>query len=111
MADFADAISKLCAANSSITGASFADLDGAEIALAPKSRAENLKACAAFTGIALRRMGDHARTLTLNATEGSMVGIRVGSGYQLVVTVKAGASTAGVCAAAQSAARELKAGI
>jgi hypothetical protein len=111
MADFAAAISKLRAANSSITGATFADLDGADIALEPKSRAENLKACAAFAGIALRRMANHAQALTLNATGGSMIGIRIGKGYQLVITVEAGAATADVCAAARTTARELKAGI
>jgi len=111
MADFAATISKLCAENGSITGATFADLDGSDIALAPKDRAENLKVCAAFAGIALRRMANHAQALTLNASGGSMVGIRVGQSYQLVVTVAAGAATADVCAAARTAARELKAGI
>ncbi len=111
MADFAAAISKLCADNSSITGATFADLDGSDIALEPKDRAENLKTCAAFAGIALRRMSNHAQALTLNASNGSMVGIRVGQGYQLVITVAAGAATADVSAAARTTARELKAGI
>lgn len=111
MADFAAAISKLCANNASITGATFADLDGSDIALEPKDRAENLKACAAFAGIALRRMSNHAQALTLNASKGSMVGIRVGQDYQLVITVAAGAATADVCAAARTTARELKAGI
>ena len=111
MADFAAAISKLCAAHDSITGATFADLDGSEIALEPKSRKENLRACSAFAGIALRRMAKHAQALTLTATKGSMIGVRVGDGYQLVITVRAGAATADVCAAARSTARELKAGI
>lgn len=100
MADvFQETMSKLVAEVPGVTGAAFTDLDGEEIAVHPKARREELRLCAAYQGIALRRLASAeqkagrggVRSLTVRGAGGVVVTLKVGDQYQLLV--QAGGAT------------------
>lgn len=112
MADvFHDAITKLVSEVPGVTGAAFTDLDGEEIAIHPKARREELRLCAAYQGIALRRLAaaeqksGHAelRSLTVHGASGYVVTLKVGDQYQLLVQAGATALPARLLSAARRA--------
>lgn len=113
---FTDAISKLVSDCPGVSGAAFTDLDGEEIAIHPHGRREELRLCAAYGGIALRRLGTAeeragrvgVRTLVLHGTEGALVTLKVGDQYQLVVSLAPHVPPARVVAAARSAVETLE---
>ncbi|MBU0550735.1 hypothetical protein KKF91_02875 [Myxococcota bacterium] len=103
MADpFITAISSLMARHAGIKAAIFADLDGESIALEPPSAKDSLILCAAYGGIALRRLAlaeqrvgrAPVRQVQLNATEGSLLSYRVGDAYQLLLMLAPHSPTA-----------------
>lgn len=117
MADvFQDAITKLVSEVPGVTGAAFTDLDGEEIAIHPKARREELRLCAAYQGIAMRRLaGAEAkagraplRSLTVQGSKGFLVTLKVSDQYQLLVQVGGGAVPARVLSAARRAVEVLE---
>lgn len=113
---FTDAISKLVTDCPGVSGAAFTDLDGEEIAIHPRARREELVLCAAYGGIALRRLNaveekagrGGVRTLVLHGTSGSLVTLKVADEYQLVVSVSPETAPARVVAAARAAVETLE---
>jgi predicted regulator of Ras-like GTPase activity (Roadblock/LC7/MglB family) len=113
---FTDAISKLVTDCPGVSGAAFTDLDGEEIAIHPRARREELRLCAAYGGIALRRLNAAeersgragVRTLILHGTDGSLLTLKVGDQYQLVVSVARDTAPARVVAAARAAVETLE---
>ncbi len=98
MADpFHEALSDLVERCPVITGAVFADLDGEDIAV--HGDRDTLRLCAAYSGIALRRLtAAEERTgrqavqhLVLHGSKSELVSLRVGDAYQLVVALAPGA--------------------
>jgi len=94
MADaFTEALSGLVDRCSGISGAAFTDLDGEDIA--HHGDRENLRLCAAYGGIALRRLTTaEARSgrgpinhVVLHGTTGGLVAMKVGDEYQLVLSL------------------------
>lgn len=117
MADvFHDAIIKLVSEIPGVTGAAFTDLDGEEIAIHPKARREELRLCAAYQGIALRRLAaaeakagrGGMRSLTVRGGQGFVVTLKVGDQYQLLVQAGATTVPARVLSAARRAAEVLE---
>ena len=108
---FKDAITELFSASEAITGVGFTDLDGEDIAVTPRAEREALRMCAAYGGIALRRLsGTEKRAgrgpikhITLTGQTGAFVTLAVGEEYQLVVTVADGAHPGQVAFEAQKA--------
>lgn len=102
-----------------VKGVAFTDLDGEDIALMPRSARETLRLCAAYNGIALRRLttaegkdGKGAiQHLVVRGETGTVLSLKVGEGYQLVVRVEGLAPTGGVLSAARVAAKDLEAQI
>ncbi len=97
MADpFNDALTNLMEACPGVSSATFADLDGEDIAANPRSERDMLRLCAAYGGIALRRLSateaeegrGRIRKLALYGTEGHFLTVRVGDDYQLVMMLK-----------------------
>ena len=90
---FAQSVDALVEAFAGVKGAAFTDLDGEDIALCPKAAREELRLCAAYGGIALRRLTSSAATvgrapvdfIVIRGTGGAVLALRVGDDYQLVV--------------------------
>ena len=101
-ADFQGTIRALIDENPQVVSAMFADLDGAEIAAYPTSARETLKHCAAYGGIALRRLTvaerlagrDAVKELTLQGPKGAFIAVSIGTQYQFVATLRGPISTA-----------------
>ena len=117
MADvFHDVITKLVSEVPGVTGAAFTDLDGEEIAIHPKARREELRLCAAYQGIALRRLAaaelksgrGAMRSLTVHGAEGTVVTLKVGDQYQLLIQATATTWPIRVLSAARRAAEVLE---
>lgn len=115
---FSDAIAGLLKDCPGVVGAAFTDLEGQEIALLPKSEKETLRLCAAYGGIAMRRLNtaETAETgqidhLILQGDKGSVVTVRVADEYQLIVSVGPETPSAHVVTAAHKAARLIEANI
>lgn len=94
MADpFTDALSGLVERCPGIQGAAFTDLDGEDIA--HHGDRENLRLCAAYGGIALRRLSTAEervgrgpiKHVVLHGTKGGLVALKVGDEYQLVLSL------------------------
>lgn len=107
MADlFTDALGDLVGRCPGISGAAFTDLDGEDIA--HHGDRENLRLCAAYGGIALRRLSAaEARSgrgpinhVVLHGTAGGLVALSVGDEYQLVISLDDGTTPARVVTAA-----------
>lgn len=99
-----------------VQGVAFTDLDGEDIALMPRDARETLRLCAAYNGIALRRLST-AETkagrggiehLVVRGETGSVLSLKVGEEYQLVVRVEGQGPTGGVLSAARAAAKALE---
>lgn len=79
-----------------VTGAAFTDFDGEEIALHPKSMQDELRMCAAYGGIAIRRLslaeskdnGGTVDAFVARWTGRTVISRRVGDHYQLVVSLE-----------------------
>ncbi|MCB9538468.1 MAG: hypothetical protein H6704_19625 [Myxococcales bacterium] len=90
---FAQALDDLMQRCPSVRGAAFTDLDGEEIALEPSSARETLRLCAAYGGIALRRLSTAESAagrgpihqVALRGSTGAFVTLKVGEEYQLVL--------------------------
>jgi predicted regulator of Ras-like GTPase activity (Roadblock/LC7/MglB family) len=117
MADvFQTTIAKLVDDVPGVTGAAFTDLDGEEIAIHPKARREELRLCAAYQGIAVRRLAGveqkagrgGLRSLTVHGTQGLVVTLKVGDQYQLIVQAQGATAPARVLSAARRAADVLE---
>lgn len=118
MADpFTDAVNNMVENCPGVIGAAFTDLDGEDIALSPRSEKETLRLCAAYSGIALRRLCtseqragrapvDH---LVLAGSTGALVTMRVASDYQLVISVGPGVPTGRVLSTARKSVELLEA--
>ncbi|MCA9547423.1 MAG: roadblock/LC7 domain-containing protein [Myxococcales bacterium] len=114
---FFEAVNGLVTRYPGVRGAAFTDMDGEHIALAPRSQQDRLRICAAYGGIALRRLGQaEAQTdrppvdqITVEGSKARFITLRVGSEYQLVVTLSDEQPTGSIMAAVQSTARELAA--
>ena len=120
MADvFSDSIDALIRRNPVIDGVAFTDLDGEEIALTPRSERDALRVCAAYGGIALRRLsaaekasgGQYVDRIVVDGSKGRFVTLRVGDGYQLVLTITGSTPVARILSDAQETAEILKAAI
>jgi predicted regulator of Ras-like GTPase activity (Roadblock/LC7/MglB family) len=120
MADiFFDSIDALIRRNPVIQGVAFTDLDGEDIALTPRSERDALRVCAAYGGIALRRLsqaeseagGTGVDRITVDGSEGRFVTLRVGTEYQLVLTISGQTPVARVLADAQQTVEVLRAAI
>ena len=114
---FSDAIADLLKDCPGVIGAAFTDLQGQDIALLPKSEKETLRLCAAYGGIAMRRVStaeteagqiDH---FVLQGDKGSVVTVRVADEYQLIVSVGPTTPSAHVVSAAHKAAQIIEANI
>lgn len=114
-----DPISKLMDRCPSVKGAAFTDLDGEDIALMPREARETLRLCAAYNGIALRRLSTAEeeagragiRRVVVRGREGAVLSLKVGDDYQLVVQVGDGQPVGAVMSAARAAARALESAI
>lgn len=114
-----DPLAKLMQRCPSVKGAAFTDLDGEDIALMPRDARETLRLCAAYNGIALRRLStaeqgagrDAVRRVVVRGRGGAVLSLKVGDEYQLVVQVAGGDHVGSVMSAARSAARALEAAI
>ena len=81
--------------NHGIRAAVFADLDGEDIVAYPLAERPTLRHCAAYAGIALRRLAVAERLagrspvheLTLQGDEGGFITVAVADNYQLAATV------------------------
>lgn len=113
---FSEAITSLMDQCPSITGAVFADLDGEDIAVHPREKRDKLRLCAAYGGIALRRLSGleagagrgAVRRLVLEGSGGAFVSLKVGDEYQLVLSVERGTPSGLVLAHARSAVQALE---
>lgn len=119
MADsFEDVLSGLMKQCPAVQAAGFMDIDGAEIACLPRGALERLKNGAAFSGIALRRLGtaekaagrQGVRHIDLAGKEGRLLAFAVGDSYQLLLMVGATAAP-GLLGQAEEAVGLLEAGI
>ena len=119
MADsFEDVLAGLMKQCPAVQAAGFMDIDGAEIACLPRSAMERLKSGAAFSGIALRRLGtaekaagrQGVRHIDLTGQEGRLLAFAVGDSYQLVVVLST-AVAPGLLSQAEEAVGLLEAGI
>ncbi len=89
-----DALRSLISADQHLQGAILADLDGQEVAVYPSERLETLRNCAAYTGIALRRLTvaerlsgrGVVRELAIDGDEGAVLAMVVADENQLVVS-------------------------
>lgn len=112
-------LSKLMSQVPSVTGVAFTDLDGEDIALKPREARETLRLCAAYNGIALRRLSaaeegagrGGVRRVVVRSSEGAVLSVKVGEDYQLVVKVEGDTPIGSVLAAAQAAAKSLETAI
>ena len=85
--DFQGTIRTFVDSNPRVSGAIFADLDGAEIAAYPPQSRDALQHCAAYGGIALRRLTVAERLagrapiqeLVLQGDEGAFMAVPIGS--------------------------------
>ncbi len=102
-----------------VTGAAFTDLDGEDIAVQPRSQRDKLRLCAAYGGIALRRLGSAATAagrkapshVAVQGDRGTFLALQVGQGYQLVLHLGPGAWLGRVLPAAGSAVKVLEANV
>ena len=93
--DFQGTIRTFVDSNPRVSGAIFADLDGAEIAAYPPRSRDTLQHCAAYGGIALRRLTVAERLagrapiqeLVLQGDEGAFMAVPIGSQYQFIATL------------------------
>ncbi len=93
---FNDALVSLVERCPGIEGAAFTDLDGEDIA--HHGDRENLRLCAAYGGIALRRLTvaeqragrGPVQHVILRGTAGGLVALKVGDEYQLVLSLREG---------------------
>ncbi len=116
---FAQAISDLMRACPAIKGAAFTDLDGEEIAFEPSDAREALRLCAAYGGIALRRLSmaeaesgrGPVRRISLRGSSGAFVTLMVGDAYQLILQVGDRAPEGSVLAAARPTVATLAANV
>lgn len=117
MADpFSEAIAELVERCPGITGAVFADLDGEDVAVHPREAREKMRLCAAYGGIAMRRLDGAAsaaergpvRRMVLQGSAGAFVSLKVGKEYQLVLAVKGGWPAGQVTSLAQDAVSTLE---
>lgn len=116
---FKDAISSLFDSMEGITGVGFIDLDGEDIAVTPRSERESLRTCAAYGGIALKRIsGAEGRSgrgpvkaIWLAGKAGAFLTLAIGREYQLVVTIAEGVPPEQVAFEAQAAVATLAASI
>ena len=114
-----DPLRKLIERCPTVKGAAFTDLDGEDIALMPKDAKETLKLCAAYNGIALRRLSsaetgagrEPVRRVVVKGRDGAVLSLKVGDDYQLVVQVDGGDQVGSVMSAARAAARALETAI
>lgn len=115
MADiFSDTLTSLVNDCDAIDGAAFTDLDGEDIAVEPREKRDALRVCAAFGGLALKRIAaaDGAvRSVAVDGADGRFMTWAVGEGYQLVITVAGGALQAPVAKAAGAAVAQLRTAI
>lgn len=119
MADFSETLVALLKDCEAIQGAAFTDLDGEDIAVEPRESRDALRTCAAFGGLALKRIAaaeqaaGRARlnSLTVDGAKGRFMALSVGDNYQLVLSVAGGALQAPVSAAAAQAVAQLRAAI
>ncbi len=90
---FQDPLADLVLGSPAITGAVFADFDGEDIASHPNEQRDELRLCAAYGGIALRRLTateersarGPVRSVTLQGEHGLVAAFAVGDSYQLLV--------------------------
>lgn len=116
MADFSDALDTLLANCSAIRGAAFTDLDGEDIAVEPREARDALRICAAFGGLALKRLAAAEQaagrpgvsSVTVDGADGRFFAFAVGDNYQLVLSVAGDALQAPVTAAATKAVAQLR---
>lgn len=114
-----DPLSKLIERCPTVKGAAFTDLDGEDIALQPKDARETLRLCAAYNGIALRRLSTAeqeagragVRRVVVRGRDGAVLSLKIGDEYQLVVQVDDNAQVGAVMSAARAAARSLESAI
>lgn len=118
MADaFNEAITQLVSEVPGVTGAAFTDVDGEDIAVHPRSRREELRLCAAYQGIALRRLAtaeakagrSGVQSFTVHGASGFLITLKVGDMYQLLVQVQGTTPPARVLAAARRAVEVIEA--
>ncbi|MCB9543236.1 MAG: hypothetical protein R3F65_17150 [bacterium] len=114
-----DPINKLMSQVPAVTGVAFTDLDGEDIAVVPREARETLRLCAAYNGIALRRLSaaeeeagrGGIRRVVVRSPEGAVLSLKVGGDYQLVVKVEGDTPVGSVLSAARAAARALETAI
>lgn len=90
--DFQAVLNRLLSQVEGIQGATFADLDGEDIAIAPREVREELRLGAAYAGIALRHLSQiefqsgrlPISRISIKSSAGHLVAIRVAQDYQLV---------------------------
>lgn len=120
MADiFSDTLNALVADCAAIQGAAFTDLDGEDIAVEPREHRDALRICAAFGGLALKRISaaeasagrKPVRSICVDGTEGRFMAWAVGENYQLVVTIEGAALQEPVAEAARQAVARLSTAI
>jgi predicted regulator of Ras-like GTPase activity (Roadblock/LC7/MglB family) len=95
---FQDTLSDLVAGCPQIQSAVFADFDGEDIATHPTAQRDELRLCAAYGGIALRRLGSAeeraarkpVRAVTMTGADGTLAAFMVGDEYQLVIRAAKG---------------------
>jgi predicted regulator of Ras-like GTPase activity (Roadblock/LC7/MglB family) len=115
---FEDVLSGLVKRCPAVQAAGFMDIDGAEIACVPRGALERLKSGAAFSGIALRRLGTAEKAagrqgvhhFDLSGKAGRLMAFPVGDNYQLILVVGAEGAP-GLLGQATEAVRHLEAGI
>ncbi len=112
MADvFTDTLTRLATEVPGVEGAAFTDMDGEEIAVYPRQRREELRLCAAYQGIALRRLAQSevragrgtVKSVLVRGDRGAILTLKVGDRYQLLVQFGPKAYPARAMAAARSA--------
>lgn len=114
-----DPLARLIERCPTVKGAAFTDLDGEDIALMPRDAKETLKLCAAYNGIALRRLSaaeegagrPAVRRVVVRGRDGAVLSLKIGDEYQLVVQVDGSDQVGSVMSAARAAARALEAAI
>lgn len=115
MADiFSDTLTTLVNDCAAIDGAAFTDLDGEDIAVEPRASRDALRVCAAFGGLALKRIAaadGPVRSVSVDGADGRFMTWAVGEGYQLVITVAGDALRAPVETAASAAVARLRTAI
>lgn len=120
MADiFSDTLNALVADCAAIQGAAFTDLDGEDIAVEPREHRDALRICAAFGGLALKRITaaeaasgrKPVRSVSVDGSDGRFMAWAVGENYQLVVTIAGNALQEPVAEAARAAVERLRTAI